>query len=155
MSEGFVGRWRVLNKHVKPLCCLRNQHLWSAYCVPRPFGNARFTDLRREPSGDSSQVCWKPALCSSAKPTLPSSLERAVGGTRCSGGIQRDAIWQESLFLESRDSRWWAGQPQGQWGDVGRAGSQGFPSAGGWDRQAESRVYSVLRTMLPSMCEHY
>lgn len=95
---------------------------------------------RREPSGHSSQVCWKPALCSSTRTTPPSSLEWAVGGTRCSGRIQKDAICEGNLLLESRDSQWWSWPtPRGCGGTWGGQAAKGVG-------QAKSRVYSVLKT---------
>lgn len=59
----------------------------------------------------SSQSCRRQALLLSVGTTPPSSLECAVGGTRCSGKIQRDAICEGSLFLESRASQWWSRPP--------------------------------------------
>lgn len=48
----------------------------------------------------------------------------------------------------------WGGQAAKALPSAGRAGSQSFTFS--WQvGQAESRVYSVLRTMLPSMFGHY
>lgn len=63
-------------------------------------------------------------LLLSAGTIPPSSLECAVGGTRCSGRIQRDAICEGNLFLESKASRLWSLPPPAAVGDF-REGGQG------------------------------
>lgn len=78
--------------------------------------------------------------CSSARTTPPSSLECAVGGTSCSGSIQRDAICEGNLFLECRDSRWWRCQPPAALGDFGRQEAKAAPSAGGQGRLTAGRA---------------
>lgn len=73
-----------------------------------------------------------------------------LGGTRCSGRIQRDAICQGNLFLESRDSRWrsWP-TPSGSGGMWGGQAAKALPSAGGQDRlKAGSTQFSGPRFLL-------
>lgn len=47
MSEDFMGMWLVLNKHVNH-CTISGTSIYRVPTVCQgPFGNARFTDLRK------------------------------------------------------------------------------------------------------------
>lgn len=113
-------------------------------CAKGPLAMPIFQLLQ---SGDSSQ---EPELCPCTRTTPPSSLEGAFGGTRCFGRIQRDAICEGNLFLESRDSRWWSSPtPSGRGGrGAGRQPRLYLRLAGDGVGQATSRVYAALRTTL-------